>query len=234
MLDEPLGSLDRALRERLMNELRGILKGVGVTTLYVTHDQAEAFAIADRAVLMNAGRVEQVGSPEGIYCCPATPFVAHFLGLTNIGEGKVIGQGRVASPWGELAAITDNCRPGDRVSVIIRPEAARLSPALSGTKRSPKSARLATDNAAIGRPDFGELSRAVAVGDESLIYGRLVARSFRGGRYRVEIQPVIGPSLTFDLTVVGALPVDLGDTVTMALDPAGVVLSPKGTYGLPA
>jgi ABC-type Fe3+/spermidine/putrescine transport system ATPase subunit len=159
---------------------------------------------------MNAGRVEQVGSPEGIYCCPATPFVAHFLGLTNIGEGKVIGQGRVASPWGELAAITDNCRPGDRVSVIIRPEAARLS--------SPKSARLATDNAAIGRPG--------AAGDGCLIYGRLVARSFRGGRYRVEIQPVIGPSLTFDLTVVGALPVDLGDTVTMALDPAGVVLLP--------
>ena len=202
MLDEPLGSLDRALRERLMNELRDILKGVGVTTLYVTHDQAEAFAIADRAVLMNAGRVEQVGSPEGIYCRPATPFVAHFLGLTNMGEGKVIGQGRVASPWGELAAITDNCRPGDRVSVIIRPEAARL----------------ATDNAAIGRP--------VAVGDGCLIYGRLVARSFRGGRYRLEIQPVIGPSLTFDLTVVGALPVDLGDAVTMALDPAGVVLLP--------
>src|SRR5574341_785110 len=63
MLDEPLGSLDRALRERLMNELRDILKGGGVTTLYVTHDQAEAFAIADRAVLMNAGRVEHVGSP---------------------------------------------------------------------------------------------------------------------------------------------------------------------------
>jgi ABC-type Fe3+/spermidine/putrescine transport system ATPase subunit len=202
MLDEPLGSLDRALRERLMNELRDILKSVGVTTLYVTHDQAEAFATADRAVLMNAGHVEQVGSPERIYCCPVTPFVAHFLGLTNIAEGQVIGQDRVASPWGEMAALTDNRRPGDRVSILVRPEAASL----------------VTD---------GSLSNQhAAVEEGSLIRGRLVARSFRGGRYRLDIQPEVGPRLTFELMIVGTLPVDLENRVTVALDPAGVVLLP--------
>jgi len=126
MLDEPLGSLDRALRERLMTELRDILKGVGVTALYVTHDQAEAFAIADRAVVMNAGRVEQIGPPESIYRCPATPFVAHFLGLTNLAGGRVIDPGRVASAWGDIATGTGDYGPGDPVSVLIRPEAASL------------------------------------------------------------------------------------------------------------
>jgi ABC-type Fe3+/spermidine/putrescine transport system ATPase subunit len=126
MLDEPLGSLDRALRERLMTELRDILTQVGVTALYVTHDQAEAFAIADRAVVIKAGRVEQIGPPETIYSCPATPFVAHFLGLTNLAEGRIIDHGRVASAWGEIRADTKIGKPGDQVSVLIRPEAATV------------------------------------------------------------------------------------------------------------
>ncbi len=201
MLDEPLGSLDRALRERLMTEVRDILKSVGVTALYVTHDQAEAFAIADRAVVMNAGRVEQIGPPEAIYCCPATPFVARFLGLTNLAEGTVVAPGRVVSAWGEIAATTDDHRPGDRVSVLIRPEAASL--AADGASRE----------------------------DRSIIRGRLTARSFRGGRYRVRVQPEVGPPLTFELTVVGALPVEPGDRVTVSLDPAGVVLLPASDQG---
>lgn len=197
MLDEPLGSLDRALRERLMNELRDILKRVCVTSLYVTHDQAEAFAIADRVVLMNAGQIEQVDTPEQIYCCPATQFVAHFLGLTNTAEGQVIGQGRVMSPWGEISTITDNHRLGDRVNILIRPEAASLL----------------TDGALAERPPAG-----------SILHGQLVARSFRGGRYRVEVKPEAGPPLTFELMAVGPLPAELGDQVIVALDPAGVVL----------
>jgi ABC-type Fe3+/spermidine/putrescine transport system ATPase subunit len=84
MLDEPLGSLDRTLREELMTELRRILKRVGVTALYVTHDQQESFAIGDRIIVMNAGRFEQVGRPQEVYGRPATPFVARFLGLTNL------------------------------------------------------------------------------------------------------------------------------------------------------
>jgi ABC-type Fe3+/spermidine/putrescine transport system ATPase subunit len=195
MLDEPLGSLDRALRERLMTELHDILTAVGVTALYVTHDQAEAFAIGDRAVVMNAGRMEQIGPPEAIYRRPATPFVARFLGLTNLAEGTVVGRGRVASAWGEIVAEAGDYRPGDRVSVLIRPEAASI---VDGN----------------------------ASGASNLIRARLVARSFRGGRYRVQAQPEAGPLLTFELATVSTLAIEPGAYVTIAFDPAGVALLP--------
>lgn len=84
MLDEPLGSLDAALKERLLSDLREIIKRVGLTALYVTHDQHEAFAIADRIALMNAGQFEQVGAPADVYQRPKTAFAARFLGLNNI------------------------------------------------------------------------------------------------------------------------------------------------------
>jgi ABC-type Fe3+/spermidine/putrescine transport system ATPase subunit len=84
MLDEPLSSLDASLKERLVIELREIIKQVGLTALYVTHDQREAFAVADRVAIMNDGRIEQVGTPEAIYRQPASEFVARFLGLSNI------------------------------------------------------------------------------------------------------------------------------------------------------
>ncbi|MEO8611963.1 MAG: ABC transporter ATP-binding protein [Chloroflexota bacterium] len=84
MLDEPLGSLDAALRERLVVELRTIIKQIGLTAVYVTHDQSEAFAIADRIAVMNAGRIEQIDTPESIYRRPQTAFVARFLRLDNV------------------------------------------------------------------------------------------------------------------------------------------------------
>jgi len=84
MLDEPLGSLDAALREQLVIELRRIIKSLGLTAVYVTHDQHEAFAIADRIALMNAGILQQVDTPEAIYRHPATAFAARFLGLHNV------------------------------------------------------------------------------------------------------------------------------------------------------
>lgn len=84
MLDEPLGSLDTALRERLIIELRMIIKRLGLTAIYVTHDQHEAFAIADRIAVMNSGRIEQIDTPEQIYRSPSTVFAAQFLGLTNV------------------------------------------------------------------------------------------------------------------------------------------------------
>lgn len=84
MLDEPLGSLDAALRERLVVELRAIIKQVGLTAVYVTHDQQEAYAVADRVAIMNAGVIEQIGAAEAVYRHPRTVFVARFLGLNNI------------------------------------------------------------------------------------------------------------------------------------------------------
>jgi ABC-type Fe3+/spermidine/putrescine transport system ATPase subunit len=89
MLDEPLGSLDRTLRERLVLELRQILRQSRQTALYVTHDQQEAFILADRLVVMNAGKIVQTGTPETIYCQPANVFVARFLGLDNLFNGVI-------------------------------------------------------------------------------------------------------------------------------------------------
>jgi ABC-type Fe3+/spermidine/putrescine transport system ATPase subunit len=84
LLDEPLGALDRTLRERLTDELRTIIKRVGLTSIYVTHDQVEAFAVADRILLMDQGRIIQTGTPLEVYRRPASVFAARFLGLTNL------------------------------------------------------------------------------------------------------------------------------------------------------
>ena len=131
MLDEPLGALDRALRERLMDELPGILRQAGATAITVTHDQEEAFAIADRVVLMQAGRVVQVGTPEEVYRRPASAWAAQFLGLTNLLDARVLGPGQVETVVGALQVGELGCEIGDATSeakLLVRPEAARLDP----------------------------------------------------------------------------------------------------------
>ncbi|MEW6650392.1 MAG: ABC transporter ATP-binding protein [Chloroflexota bacterium] len=129
MLDEPLGALDRALREDLGQFLRDVLHHSGIPAIYVTHDQEEAFSIADRLVLLHAGRVEQQGSPQQVYQCPRSVWVARFLGLSNLLPGRVIrrqpllvdtalGRFRVgsdASPPAEGAAVTLLLRPNGLV-----------------------------------------------------------------------------------------------------------------------
>ena len=87
LLDEPLSNLDAKLREEMQIELRQIQRTVGTTTILVTHDQAEAMALSDRIVVMNQGRAEQIGPPHEAYERPATPFVASFLGKTNLVDG---------------------------------------------------------------------------------------------------------------------------------------------------
>ena len=91
LLDEPMSALDAALREDLRREVKRIQSELGITTVYVTHDQAEALAISDRVAVMNAGRVEQVGTPQIIYREPATRFVAEFVGDNNLFDGSVLG-----------------------------------------------------------------------------------------------------------------------------------------------
>jgi ABC-type Fe3+/spermidine/putrescine transport system ATPase subunit len=122
MLDEPLGSLDRNLRERLTGELRTILRQMNQTALYVTHDLEEAFALADRIVLMNAGQIEQIGTPQELYGQPTSRFAASFLGLTNLLEGQ-ISAGQVTTPVGVFPAIG---QLHGRVTILLRPDAASL------------------------------------------------------------------------------------------------------------
>ncbi len=98
MLDEPLGSLDRTLRDDLINEIRAVLRDEQVTALYVTHDQDEAFAVADRVAVVNNGRVAQMGPAADVYYGPASPFIARFLGHQNLIDAMVVGvKGRAAT-----------------------------------------------------------------------------------------------------------------------------------------
>jgi ABC-type Fe3+/spermidine/putrescine transport system ATPase subunit len=126
MLDEPLGSLDRNLRERLVTELKAILRGLNQTAIYVTHDQEEAFVISDRVILMNSGRIEQIGTPNEIYRDPGSLFVARFLEMTNIIPGTVHendGIRQLTSPIGSFSVNTS--RLGD-VLLLLRPDLVRL------------------------------------------------------------------------------------------------------------
>jgi ABC-type Fe3+/spermidine/putrescine transport system ATPase subunit len=126
MLDEPFGALDRTLRERLMLQLPGILQNIDQTAIYVTHDQEEAFAIAARVVIMQAGQIAQIGTPEEIYCNPASRFVAQFLGLSNLLTVESLeGQDRniVRTPLGEFRLDAELAKGA---SLLLRPDQVRL------------------------------------------------------------------------------------------------------------
>jgi spermidine/putrescine transport system ATP-binding protein len=134
LLDEPLAALDLKLRQRLLVELDAIHDEVGITFLYVTHDQGEAMSISDTIAVMNQGRIEQIGKPAEIYETPRTSFVAAFIGDTNFLEGRVtesLGErfSRAEIP-GLGAVMIDNdkpVRPGDRIYLSLRPEKLMVS-----------------------------------------------------------------------------------------------------------
>lgn len=207
LLDEPLGSLDRTLREELMVELRRILKHApvgpdapaGVTSIYVTHDQQEAFAIADRVVVMNAGRIEQTGPPLEVYRQPASPFVARFLGMHNLLPGQVVAGSPdllVATPLGNLRCgrCTADADLGDRVVVLVRPDAASLAPSTAGEA-------------------------------ENRVHGQLLGVSFRGSQVKVTLGYAADARLIFELP--GSAADDLprsGQALQVVLDPDGLSL----------
>lgn len=123
MLDEPMGSLDRALRERLPAELRAIALRLGLTVLYVTHDQEEAFGVADRVMILRDGRIVADGTPESLWSRPPDAFVASFLGFRNVGQVQVA-DGVARTPWGTLRLPGI---PDGPVTVVLRPEALSLA-----------------------------------------------------------------------------------------------------------
>jgi putative spermidine/putrescine transport system ATP-binding protein len=130
LLDEPLSALDAKIRIVLRKEIRSIQRQLGITTVYVTHDQEEALSLSDRVVVMSEGHVEQIGTPSEIYNFPATSFVASFVGTLNLVEAGVIdpAAGRVSVGGQELRtgkAIAD-ARAGDRITLALRPEGISL------------------------------------------------------------------------------------------------------------
>jgi putative spermidine/putrescine transport system ATP-binding protein len=136
LLDEPLSALDAKIRVSLRSEIRSIQQQLGITTIYVTHDQEEALSISDRVVVMYQGRMEQVGSPFEIYNFPTTEFVAHFVGTLNAVQAEIVNPTNrllsIDSQILETAAEMPGRQPGDKVMVSIRPE--RLSFASEGKK----------------------------------------------------------------------------------------------------
>jgi spermidine/putrescine transport system ATP-binding protein len=130
LLDEPLGALDLKLRRRLQLELKRIQVEVGITFVYVTHDQEEALTMSDRIAVMHAGRVEQLGTPEELYERPASRFVADFIGTTNLLRGVLEAEGAVRLTSGELVRVDGNgLQPGGPVELSVRPESIALVPA---------------------------------------------------------------------------------------------------------
>ncbi|MFN8163208.1 MAG: ABC transporter ATP-binding protein [Solirubrobacterales bacterium] len=127
LLDEPLGALDLKLRKGLQIELKRIQREVGITFVYVTHDQEEALTMSDRIAVMNRGRVEQIGVPEDVYERPATTFVAGFIGVSNLMPATVVGPGRARLDHGpEVRGNTGDLVAGEGCYAVVRPEKLRV------------------------------------------------------------------------------------------------------------
>jgi len=195
LLDEPLSALDAKVRVQLREQIRRIQSRLGITTIYVTHDQEEALSISDRVAVMSVGTLQQVGPPAEIYRNPQTPFVAEFVGTMNRMEARVLSEDAIAigSDGLRLAVQTRGHRPGDTVSTLIRPESIRLE--------------ATTD----GQIPPGEL------------VGRIQAHTFLGAVTRVTLDTAVGPLLA-DVSSDSALALSLGTPVRLHVDPLGVRL----------
>jgi len=145
LLDEPLGALDAKLRKTLQVELKALQEQVGVTFVYVTHDQEEALTMADRLAVMSEGRVEQVGTPREVYEEPASAYVADFLGVSNLIDAEAVGETpdgrcRLRSGDVELLASRGHTSARGQVKVVVRPERVRVEmPGKTGENRLPGS-----------------------------------------------------------------------------------------------
>jgi putative spermidine/putrescine transport system ATP-binding protein len=131
LLDEPLSALDAKVRVQLREEIRRIQTQLGITTLYVTHDQEEALSVSDHVAVMWSGRIEQIGTPSEMYSAPATPFVAEFIGTMNRIEAVVVDGDRGEVEHGGTRLTVDTARgrrKGERVLVLVRPELLVLEP----------------------------------------------------------------------------------------------------------
>jgi spermidine/putrescine transport system ATP-binding protein len=127
LLDEPLGALDLKLRKQLQVELKGIQRDVGITFVYVTHDQEEALTMSDRIAVMNRGVIEQVDGPESVYERPRTTFVAGFIGVSNLMPAQIVTPGELRLDAGITVRVDSNgAVPGERCYAVVRPEKLEL------------------------------------------------------------------------------------------------------------
>jgi putative spermidine/putrescine transport system ATP-binding protein len=184
LLDEPLSALDAKVRRQLREEIRRIQIMIGITTLFVTHDQEEALAMGDRVGVMNAGRLEQIAQPNELYDRPRTRFVAEFVGLTNRIPGTA--SGGVVNILGTPVPLLDGSAQSGQVQALVRPENVRLVPAEDGTARVAAVSFL------------GSLCRAqVTLPDETLVVAQMSASESRGLVPGATVRVVVDPSPVF-------------------------------------
>ncbi len=181
LLDEPLSALDAKVRSQLRDEIRRLQLELGTTTLFVTHDQDEALAMADRVAVMHAGRLEQVAAPAELYERPRTPRVAEFVGLSNRLRGEA--RGGAATVLGTSVPLLEGSATDGPVTVLVRPEAVLLSPDPAGIGRVAAASFLGP----IGRVQ-------VRLPDDSLLLAQVpsadVAGFAHGDPVRVSLRPV--------------------------------------------
>jgi ABC-type Fe3+/spermidine/putrescine transport system ATPase subunit len=199
LLDEPLSNLDAKLRVEMRGEIRELQQKLGITALYVTHDQEEALAISDRIAVMRAGMLEQVGRPAEIYARPATAFVAEFMGTTNLLAGTVAAStgGRIRIDAGGIVveALAEGHRAGTAVMASLRPETLRLL--------LPRE---------VPPPGWAQLEATVK------------RVELLGALTRVELATAGGTPLRLAMLDLPPEPVAPGRTVALAYDPARVAV----------
>jgi ATP-binding cassette subfamily C protein LapB len=201
LMDEPLSDLDAQLKTEMRKEIQRVHKRLGKPTIYVTHDQSEAFAVADRVAVMNAGRVEQVATPVDLYRHPATPFVARFIGMENLYSGEVVSHGppQITTQLGLLRLPDGVSLPpeGERVTVLVRPDAARAG----GSQET-----------------------------SNVVQGEVAAISFRGRYQQATMHLGDGVSLVLEFDAGRELP-PAGEKLRVALAPEALILFPASPEG---
>jgi putative spermidine/putrescine transport system ATP-binding protein len=209
LLDEPLSALDAKVRVQLREEIRRVQTQLGITTLYVTHDQEEALSISDRVAVLSSGRIEQIGSPAEIYNEPGTPFVAEFIGTMNRLEATVADEAAV-QVGGTLLPVAEarGLPRGEKVLVLVRPETLQLE-------------------------------RANGAGTSGALVGEVVAHIFLGAITRVkvdigdhelsaDIPPARAAELPVGSRVAARFPADAGRVLALSEQPASAEPAPAG------
>jgi len=196
LLDEPLSALDEKLREHMQTELTRIQRELGVTTVFVTHNQEEAMTMSDRIVVMNDGNFEQIGTPEDVYNQPESVFVGDFMGKSNIFSGRMVRQadgfGVFDTDFGEIAAAADGFTADTSAQLLLRPEN------LSITRR-------------------GEAEP----GAENSLPGEVGLVQLIGSVVEYEVETEYGP-VTVEVQSSGTIDFERGDEVTVTFDPVDV------------
>jgi putative spermidine/putrescine transport system ATP-binding protein len=204
LLDEPLSALDAKIRLRLRGEIRKIQQDLGITALYVTHDQEEALSLADRIAVMRDGRIEQIGTPEEVYATPSTDFVADFVGISNLLTVRVVSAAAGVVEWeGERLRVPLAGRAdGDGITLLLRPEKLAL--------------------AAAGAP----------AADVNRLEGLVEVITFLGPVVRVEVA-VRGRSFWVDVPHAIARGLERRKPVTLTFAPADGVVLAAAAGGIP-